>query len=86
MICISSQLPIVIPGGDLAHVEHAICVVRNTIAMVESLRGLDNKLHLRDAPVELPDVRVCRHMKMTEKVPDPILWNPSKPGRAAASA
>jgi hypothetical protein len=54
--------------------------------MGEELRGLDDKLHLPDVSVEMPDVHACRQMKTAQKVPDPIFWKPSKPGRAEASA
>jgi hypothetical protein len=40
------QLPIIVPGGDLAKVELGICMVGNTTAMAEVLRGLDDKLNL----------------------------------------
>jgi hypothetical protein len=39
-ICIQCQLPMVVPGGDLAKIDRGICMIGNTIAMVEALRGL----------------------------------------------
>ncbi|XP_075409519.1 tubulin alpha chain-like 3 [Tenrec ecaudatus] len=40
---INCQPPTVVPGGDLAQVQQAVCMLRNIIAVAESWARLDQK-------------------------------------------
>src|SRR3546814_5046008 len=42
----SSDLPTVVPGGDLARVQRAVCMVANTTAIAEALSRIDHKFDL----------------------------------------
>merc|ERR1719270_3235303 len=44
---INYQPPTVVPGGDLAEVKRAVCMVANTTAIAEALSRLDHKLELK---------------------------------------
>ena len=43
---INYQPPIVVPGGDLAKVQRAVCCLSNTTAIMEALARLDHKFDL----------------------------------------
>ena len=43
---INYQPPMVVPGGDLAQVQRAICVLSNTTAIAEAWARLDHKFDL----------------------------------------
>lgn len=43
---INYQPPTVVPGGDLAHVKRAVCMVANTTAIAEALSRIDHKFDL----------------------------------------
>merc|ERR1711920_880657 len=40
------QAPTVVPGGDLAKVKRAVCMVANTTAIAETLSRIDHKFDL----------------------------------------
>ena len=43
---INYQPPTVVPGGDLARVQRAVCMVSNTTAIAEALSRIDHKFDL----------------------------------------
>ena len=43
---INYQPPTVVPGGDLARVQRAVCMVANTTAIAEALSRIDHKFDL----------------------------------------
>src|SRR6056300_1522639 len=43
---INYQPPMMVPGGDLAEVKRAVCMVANTTAIVEALSRIDHKFDL----------------------------------------
>jgi tubulin alpha len=43
---INYQPPTVVPGGDLASVKRAVCMVANTTAIAEALSRIDHKFDL----------------------------------------
>eukprot|EP00984_Skeletonema_dohrnii_P012052 scaffold4845_cov146-Skeletonema_dohrnii-CCMP3373.AAC.4 len=43
---ISLHPPTVVPGGDLARVQRAVCMVANTTAIAEALSRIDHKFDL----------------------------------------
>ncbi|KAF1376097.1 hypothetical protein PFLUV_G00227080 [Perca fluviatilis] len=43
---INYQLPTVVPGGDLAKVQKAVCMLSNTTAITEAWARLDHKFDL----------------------------------------
>ena len=43
---INYQSPTVVPGGDLARVQRAVCMVANTTAIAEALSRIDHKFDL----------------------------------------
>jgi tubulin alpha len=45
-IGINYQSPIVVPGGDLAKAQQAVCMLANTIAIAEAWSRLDHKFDL----------------------------------------
>jgi tubulin alpha len=43
---INYQPPTVVPGGDLAKVKHAVCILSNTTAIAEAWARLNHKFDL----------------------------------------
>ena len=43
---VSTAAPTVVPGGDLARVQRAVCMVSNTTAIAEALSRIDHKFDL----------------------------------------
>ena len=43
---INHQMPTVVPGGDLAQIERAVCMVANTTSIAEALSRIDHKFDL----------------------------------------
>jgi tubulin alpha len=43
---INGEAPTVVPGGDLAQVKRAVCMIANTTAIAEALSRIDHKFDL----------------------------------------
>uniref|UniRef100_A0A8C0J622 Alpha-tubulin n=1 Tax=Chelonoidis abingdonii TaxID=106734 RepID=A0A8C0J622_CHEAB len=56
---INYQPPTVVPGGDLAKVQRAVCMLSNTTAIAEAWARLDHKFDLMYAKLELANVELC---------------------------
>ncbi len=46
MACCATQPPTVVPGGDLAKVQRAVCMISNSTAIAEVFSRLDHKFDL----------------------------------------
>uniref|UniRef100_A0A8C1B2P1 Tubulin, alpha 1b n=1 Tax=Cyprinus carpio carpio TaxID=630221 RepID=A0A8C1B2P1_CYPCA len=56
---INYQPPTVVPGGDLAKVQRAVCMLSNTTAIAEAWARLDHKFDLMYAKILKDDISVC---------------------------
>merc|ERR1739842_57015 len=67
---INYQPPTVVPGGDLAKVQRAVCMLSNTTAIAEAWARLDHKVwkrvsSLRPVKIWLPSRRITRKLVLT---------------------
>ena len=61
---INYQPPTVVPGGDLARVQRALCMVAKTSAIAEVFSRIDHKFDLRACPQALIVSTLVKHCTM----------------------